>query len=109
MRGYSTLQSKTIHIGLLFARIVDSRVKTPKEQIGIMYELIRAARANKQPICTCKYSAFLHVQTCYFTSCEFGYYVVLFVVNIVAKDDREKVFQPKREELELLNGICLEE
>ena len=59
------------------------------------------ARANIQPFSTCK-GAILPVAN-------LDTYVVFFVVNKGVKDEIENVFQPKREELELLNGICLEE
>ena len=59
------------------------------------------ARANIQPFCTCK-RTILPVAN-------LDTYVILFVLNKGVKDEVEKVFQPKREELELLNGICLEE
>ena len=59
------------------------------------------ARANIQPFCTCK-RAILPVAN-------LDTYLVLFVLNKGVKDEVGKVFQPKREELELLNGICLEE
>ena len=59
------------------------------------------ARANIQPFCTCKRAIL--------TVANLDTYVVLFVLNKGVKDEVEKVFQPKREELEVLNGICLEE
>ena len=59
------------------------------------------ARANIQPFCTCK-RAILPVAN-------LDTYVILFVLNKGVKDEVEKVFQPKRKELKLLNGICLEE
>ena len=81
-------------------RIVE--LKYQKCKLGIMYELIRAERAIK-------YSTFVHVQTRFLPVANLHTLVVSFAVNKAVKYVVGKVLQPKREEVELLNGISFEE
>ena len=99
-----------IRIGLLFVRIENSKIKRSKVHWIGNYVWIYSFVQNVQPVCTCKYSAFFHVQTRFFASGESAYTCRFICCRESGeRRSRRNCCNRRGEEVEFLNGVSFEE
>ena len=109
-KSVSKVVKFTIPIGLLFVRIENSKTKRWKVHWTGNYVSIHSFVQNVQPVCTCKYSAFFHVQTRFFASGESAYTCRFICCGESGeRRNRRNCCNRRGEEVEFLNGVSFEE